>query len=308
MKLFFKKLFSNLPYFQKLLLQNQQLKARLLAYEKDLFSPLGHFYSPMVNLESVKSRENKIWSSNGNDVEGISLNVDTQKSLLKELELFYSALPFAAQKKEGLRYYFENEYYSYTDGIILYGIMRKANPRKIIEIGSGYSSALMLDVNTLFFNNSIQLTFVEPYPDRLYSLINDQDRISAKVLVQDVQDLGSTHFDILEENDILFIDSSHISKTGSDVNYLLFEVLPRLKSGVWIHFHDIFYPFEYPKEWVYEGRNWNEDYIVRAFLMYNSSFQIKLFSHYLHFHHPDAFSNMPLCYKNHGGNLWLQKV
>src|SRR5690606_22964232 len=114
-------------------------------------------------------------------------------------------------------------------------------------------------------------------------------------------------FDRLEADDILFIDSTHVAKTGSDVNYILFEILPRLKSGVLIHFHDVFYPFEYPRDWVFAGRNWNEDYLLRAFLMYNPAFEIILFSHYLHKHHPDAFAAIPLCYNNRGGNLWIVK-
>ncbi len=106
---------------------------------------------------------------------------------------------------------------------------------------------------------------------------------------------------------MLFIDSSHVSKTGSDLNFVLFDILPVLKSDVLIHFHDIFYPFEYPEEWVYEGRSWNEIYLIKAFLMCNSEFEILFFSHYLHIHLPGSFESMPLCYHNPGGNLWIQK-
>ena len=91
------------------------------------------------------------------------------------------------------------------------------------------------------------------------------------------------------------------------MNYILFDILPVLKSGVLIHFHDIFYPFEYPKEWVLSGRNWNEDYFLKAFLMYNNKFEIRLFSDYMHKHHKEAFIDMPLSYKNPGGNLWIEK-
>ena len=114
-------------------------------------------------------------------------------------------------------------------------------------------------------------------------------------------------FEKLNAGDILFVDSTDVSKTGSDVNYIMFEIIPILKSGVLIHFHDVFCPFEYPKEWVFQGRNWNEDYILKAFLMYNDRFEIKLFSEYLHKHHGDVFEAMPLFYKNHGGNLWIEK-
>src|SRR5690606_33895195 len=101
--------------------------------------------------------------------------------------------------------------------------------------------------------------------------------------------------------DILFVDSSHVLKTGSDVNHLLFQILPILKKGVLVHFHDIFYPFEYPKEWILSGRSWNEIYALRAFLTYNSNFKILLFSHFIHKKHSLAFGKMPLAYKNWGG-------
>ena len=91
------------------------------------------------------------------------------------------------------------------------------------------------------------------------------------------------------------------------MNFLLFEVLPVLKEGVYIHFHDVFYPFEYPKEWVFKGYNWNENYILRAFLMNNKDYKIQLFADYLHKHHKGLYKKMPLAYKNTGGNLWLKK-
>ena len=81
-----------------------------------------------------------------------------------------------------------------------------------------------------------------------------------------LQDVDLKEFDKLKSGDVLFIDSTHVSKIGSDVNYLFFEILPRLHRGVYIHIHDIFYPFEYPKDWIDEGRAWNENYILRAFL------------------------------------------
>lgn len=121
--------------------------------------------------------------------------------------------------------------------------------------------------------------------------------------------LGQVKFDILKENDILFVDSTHVSKVGSDVNYLLFEILPRLNKGVYIHFHDIFYPFEYPKEWIYDGKAWNEDYILRAFLQYNDSFKIFFFNTFLESFFREKFTlEMPLCLKNTGGSLWIKKI
>jgi hypothetical protein len=186
-------------------------------------------------------------------------------------------------------------------------MIRFLKPKRIIEIGSGFSSAVMLDTNELFFNNQINLTFIEPYPERLFSLISEKDKNATHIIQNEVQSVPLETFAQLQAGDILFIDSSHIIKTGSDVNYVIFEVLPILKPGVLIHFHDIFYPFEYPKEWVYAGRNWNEDYFLKAFLMYNETFEIRLFADYIHRMHKEAFRRMPLCYKNFGGSLWMEK-
>lgn len=293
---------NKLPYIRGLYQQNLQ-------YKKNCCYPPGHFYSTIPDLEDIRKKEAAIWENILVDnIQGVNLNTEQQLNLVKEFYTYYNEIPFAAQKQEGTRYYFENGLYSYTDAIFLYSMIRHIKPKRIIEIGSGFSSAVMLDTNEKFFNNSIKLHFIEPYPQRLYSLINNNGEKNVSILQQFVQDIPITYFEQLEAGDILFVDSSHVVKTGSDVHYILFKILPILKAGVFIHFHDIFYPFEYPKDWVYMGRNWNEDYFVKAFLMYNDSFSIQLFAHYLHSLHKEIFAPMPLCYKNEGGNLWLQKT
>lgn len=291
---------NKLPYI-KSLYQDK------ITFEKNSCFPPGHYYSTIVSVDEIKERQEEIWGSEKQDgIVGINLNTNEQLKMVRELEGYYLEIPFTENKDEKNRYYFENNFYTYTDAIFLYGIMRHFHPKQIIEIGSGYSSSVMLDTNSRFFNNEISLTFIEPYTERLKSLITDNDRFATTLIEKKVQDVELEIFDKLNSGDILFVDSTHVVKTGSDVNYILFEILPRLKSGVLIHFHDIFYPFEYPKEWVFMGRNWNEDYFLKAFLMYNTEFEIKLFSHYLHLNHPEIFKNMPFCYKNFGGSLWIQ--
>jgi len=117
----------------------------------------------------------------------------------------------------------------------------------MIEVGSGFSSLLIADVNTRFLNNSCKFQCIEPYPREF--LVGGVAGVS-ELIVQKVQDIPPGYFETLDEGDILFIDSSHVCKTGSDVNFLYFEILPRLKPGVLIHIHDIFLPLEYPQEWV----------------------------------------------------------
>ncbi len=283
--------------------------------EKPPFVPGGHFYSPIPSLKEVEAKKEKLFEINTKNIPSVNLNEAEQLQNFELLKKHYKELPFGPYKTGETRYYYENSYLSYADGIILYSMIREFKPRKIIEIGSGYSSCLILDTNEIFFDNSISCTFVEPYPERFLSLVKDED---VKALNRNnLQDIPLKEFELLSENDILFIDSTHVSKINSDVNYIFFNILPALKKGVIIHFHDIFYPFEYPKAWVYQGRAWNEAYVLRAFLEYNSAFKIIFFNTFLkHFHEEMFLRDMPLFLKDgpptgtRGGNssIWLQKT
>lgn len=301
MKKWIKNQLNKLPHIRTLYQEN-------ILWKRYSAVPPGHFYSPIVNVSEIKEKENKIWDEQILSIDGINLAVEEQLSLLKQFSNYYDELSFKDNKTNGFRYYFENPLYSYTDAIVLYSFIRHYKPKKIIELGSGFTSALMLDVNELFFENRIFLKFIEPYPNRLFSLMKPGDNDDDKLIIKNAQDIDLELFKSLEKGDILFVDSTHIVKTGSDVNYILFSILPVLKKGVLIHFHDIFFPFEYPKKWVYGGHNWNETYFLRSFLMYNNNFKIKLFSHFIHTFHKDAFKDMPLSYKNVGGNIWIEKV
>lgn len=267
----------------------------------------GHFYTPVISIRDIRKWEKKIFNPKCR-LRGIDLNEERQFSLLQELKKYYADLPFSDEEQNGFRYYYNNEYFGHSDAIHLYSIMRHFRPKGIIEIGSGYSSAVMMDVNDYFFNQEIALSFVEPYPDRLNSLKRMDDKL---VLFEvPVQEVEPGEFKKLQENDILFVDSTHIVKTGGDVNYILFEILPILNKGVLIHFHDIQYPFEYPAEWVLKlKRSWNESYFLRAFLMHNQAYEIISFDSFLESLYPDWYrENMPLCLKNDGGSLWLRKT
>ena len=275
---------------------------------ESLFVPPGHFYSPIPDLNEIRQNEEKIFQCRPRTVPGVELNEEAQLQLFEEFTKYYDTLPFKAEKGEGQRYYFENPAFSYADGIFLYSMIRHVKPKKIIEVGSGYSSAATLDTNELFFDDVIKCTFIEPYPTLLMSLMKEGDRDRVTVLSSKLQDVSLNVFSELSAGDILFIDSTHVSKTNSDVNYIFFELLPSLAEGVYIHLHDIMFPFEYPKEWVYEGRAWNEAYLLRAFLQYNSAFEVVFFYNFLqHFHRERLADAMPLILKNPGGSIWLRK-
>jgi len=302
MKNFIKKIASRLPYLGP-------LYREVALYKKGY--PPGHYYSPIVSPAEVKAQEDELFIIHSNEIPGIALNEQSQLHLLNNLVTNYSSIPFDREKKTGFRYHYHNNAYAYSDGIFLNLMMRHFRPKRIIEIGSGYSSVAMMDNNELFFNNAIDITFIEPFPERFYSLCKPGDRDKNTIIVKNLQEVDLSLFETLGEGDFLFVDSTHVSKTGSDVNKILFQVLPLLKKGVIIHFHDIFYPFEYPKEWVlgWSGFGWNEIYLLKAFLMHNNNYEIVLFNTFLeHFHEEWFRKNMPLCLEDRGGALWIRKL
>jgi hypothetical protein len=270
--------------------------------------PPGHFYSPIPSFEEIKRNRAKIFGEIPRHIPGLELHESEQLRVLHDLIQYYESIPFQRDKVEGLRYYFENVWYSYSDAIFLYCMIRHLKPRRIIEIGSGFSSCATLDTNELFFDSSIKTTFIDPNPDLLMSLIKEKDKNMIRVIPQRLQDINLNEFDELQANDILFIDSTHVSKVNSDVNRIFFEILPSLSPGVYIHFHDIFFPFEYPEGWISEGRAWNEIYMLRTFLQYNNEFRIVLMNTFMeHFHASFFREKMPLCLKNPGASIWIRK-
>lgn len=271
----------------------------------------GHFYSPVVMPEELYGRENAVFESENIELYGININEAEQLKLLNIIKTYYPDIHFPFNQTSNYRYYFNNDYFSYNSAIELFGIIRHFKPKKIVEVGSGFSSALMIDTNEFFMDNKIELTFIEPFPTRLNSLLRGEDKVKHLIIEKIVQDVDIKYFLSLDENDILFIDSSHVSKTGSDLNHLLFKILPKLRKGVIIHFHDIFYPFEYPKDWVMQkgGFGWNENYILRAFLTNNSHYKILLFNTYMEKKYQSWFiENMPDCLIRQGGSIFLQKT
>ena len=278
-------------------------------------SPPGHFYSPIPDIKEIRANSKVIFNRSVKEIPGVDINENIQLGFAQDFVGLYSDIPFSDNKVDNCRYYFDNSYFSYGDAVSLYLMMRTFRPKRIIEVGSGFSSAEMLDIDEMFFNSQIEFTFIEPYPERLLSLLESKDRERYNIFAKPVQEAPVESFLNLCEKDILFIDSSHVAKTNSDVIYLLHQILPSLKKGVIIHFHDILWPFEYPEIWFDHGRGWNEAYFVRAFMQFNTSFEIIYFNSFMELHH-DAFlrSNMPLMLKAPSskltpGNtsLWIRK-
>ncbi|MEI7940615.1 MAG: class I SAM-dependent methyltransferase [Verrucomicrobiota bacterium] len=268
------------------------------------YAPPGHFYSPLPGHQDISRRQVE-W----NEPADVDLNSEAQLHLLGELAHYYPEMPFGDAPAAGARFSFAQRYYCHSDAIYLYSLLRHLKPRRLIEVGSGHSSAAALDTDERFLGGSVQFTFIEPYPDRLKSVLKPAETARCALIEKPVQEVPLDLFDALETNDILLIDSSHVSKVGSDVNHLMFRVLPRLRPGVVIHIHDIFFPFEYPEDWFREGRAWNEAYLVRAFLQNNQAYKIMLFADYAGKRFREFLAErMPLCLKDTGGALWLRKA
>lgn len=273
--------------------------------------PAGHYYSPIPNRKTVREKADRLFRSNvpASAIAGVDLRHDAQVKLLHELGPLLTDFPFPdKQQIDGFRFYMDNPFFAASDPIVLHAMLRHFKPRRVVEVGSGFSSAVMLDTNDRYLEGRTEFTFIEPFADRLKSLLREQDRARTTIIEKEVQDVPLSAFEPLEAGDFLFIDSSHVSKVGSDLNHLLFEVVPRVKPGVFIHFHDIFWPFEYPLRWIDQGYFWNEDYLLRAFLQFNHEFEIVLFVQYLADQAPDAFGPYLGKYaSNPGQSLWLRR-
>ncbi len=276
-------------------------------YSKEGAYPAGHYYSPIPDKEEMLAYINSA-KPPPKDLPGIDLKGEAQLKLLNEFVPFYKELPFPEKQNAECRFYYENPFFSYSDAIFLYSFLRKQQPKRIVEIGSGFSSAVILDTVDRFFPRRPEIAFVEPYPDRLKTLLRGNDASQVKIIEKKVQEAPSEIFSSLQSGDLLFIDSSHVVKCGSDLQFLMCEIIPSLPAGIFVHFHDIFYPFEYPVEWLKEGRYWNENYFLRAFLSYNSEWSIYFFNTYVAMFFGDFIKDkLPLCRKNAGGSLYIRR-
>jgi len=255
----------------------------------------GHFYSPVPSLDEVRRNRGEIFGAWPREIPGVDLREPEQLKLIESFARnYYPEQPFSES-------FLDNSAFSFSDAITLYCMLRHSSPRKLIEVGSGYSSQVTLETNRRFLGNAVDCLFIEPFPSNMLKSV-----AGPAILEKRIQDVPLDTFAALNAGDILFVDSTHVSKVGSDVNHIFFRILPVLRPGVRIHFHDVFYPFEYPEAWIMEGKVWNEDYVLRAFLQFNRDFDIEMFPNYLmHFHREFFERNMPLCLKDPGGSIWL---
>ncbi len=270
--------------------------------------PLGHYYSPIVDPAAVSQYAERERRTAATAIAGIEVPLEEMERFWRRSSEVLRLMPYQESKSDRHRFFLDNNVFSYGDAIALRAMMADLRPRTVIEIGSGFSSACMLD-SADEFGIATEFTFIDPSSERLRSLLWPEDLRRVRIMESAVQEIELDLFRTLGPGDILFIDSSHVLKTGSDVHYELFHILPALRAGVIIHFHDIQFPFEYPDSWIQESYSWNEIYAVRAFLMYNSAFRMRFWgSCFAALRSEIVAQTAPLFIKNSGGSLWIEKV
>ena len=273
---------------------------------------INHFYEPIPDTRTLKD---DLWEKQS-ELVGIGMN---EKSQIDLLSLFSSKFKkeyenFPRNETSILyQYYVDNRGFESVDGEILYCMIRHFKPKRFIEIGSGNST--YLSAQAILKNKEednayeCELVAIEPYPN---DILKAGFPGLSKLVSKKVQDIPLSEFRKLRENDILFIDSSHVLKIGSDVQFEYLEILPRLHTGVVVHLHDIFLPAEYPKEWVLEKYIfWTEQYLLQAFLTFNDSFKVLWAGSYMHLKHPDKLEASFSSYKREErwpGSFWIRKI
>ena len=252
---------------------------------------LVHFYSPVPDLKDLINR--KVWSIKS-ELPGIDFRPDFQLDLINKLgnefgnECNWPENP-TSDKRD---FYTNNGGFSYGCASALHTMIRKNKPENVFEIGSGNSSKVIGDALALNHEETGKTSnyvVIDPYPgDTIRHKVNE-----ISLLIEErVELVDKKEFEILKENDILFIDSSHMVKIGSDVNFLYLEILPRLNPGVIVHIHDINIPYEYPKTYSTNPAFrmfWTESYLLQAFLTFNSEFEILLGMNFIQTDHMDVF-------------------
>lgn len=272
------------------------------------------FESPIPYLKEL---DDDLWSRRS-ELIGINPNEKTQLGLLSSFVSTYrdEYEQFPLEKTPVLHeYYVNNSAYESVDGEILYCMIRRFKPHRLIEIGSGFSTRLI--VQSILKNREendqyeCHFTAIDPFPRGIVRQ-GFPDFSSSQLICKKVERVPLSEFSTLSENDILFIDTSHVLKTGGDVAYEYLEILPRLNKGVVIHIHDIFLPAEYPKAWLFgSDKFFNEQYLLQAFLAFNDSFEVLWAGSYMHQNHPDILEKAFSSYKRaerRPGSFWIRKT
>ena len=284
-------------------LRNPQFRDLFHDWERHGFHVTpARFNQPIPDTQSLPET---LWSR-PTELIGVDMNARAQLDLLKSFSKFrgeYEQFP-TGPTVERDRFYLGNCLFDGIDALVAYCMVRHFEPRLIIEVGSGFSSLVM--GRAAAKNGNAPLVCVEPVPREF---LRGKFPGLQTLVERNVQQIDLEFFSQLDSGDILFIDSSHTVRIGGDVNYLFLEVLPRLNPGVIVHVHDIFLPFEYRRDWVLdEFRFWTEQYLLQAFLTFNSKFEVLMANYFLSRYHEEALKSVfPNLGRWIGGSFWMRR-
>lgn len=309
--------FTKVPFFNFLFIKTLKHIAwsgkgtNFLAENGIMVYPI-HFYYPVPDI--LKLKNSKIFDR-VSPLSGIDFNEEGQLKYLATISSGYSLeCDFPPNRTTvEIEYFTENGGFSYGCAALLHTVIRFNKPKRIIEIGIGNSSKVINKAIGLNKNDGYDTNYtaIDPYPPYY---IKDLSNLT-ELVARPVEELSVHLFKDLEANDILFIDSSHQVKIGNDVVFLYLEVLPILKPGVIVHIHDIGFPKEYPKDYFLNERfrvAWNEQYLLQAFLIYNSKFKVLLGAANIMTKYKKEFMDSfplynPNYHLNSSGSFWMQR-
>jgi hypothetical protein len=258
-----------------------------------------HFYFPVPDTREL-GRET--WKPS--DMPGVDWQPERQVQFLREaclpFQAEYNEIP--AKSSDPYTFKLDNDAFTGIDPLVYYCMIRHFKPRTILEIGSGHSS--LLAALAAEKNGGCRRIIADPYPRYFV----EKGSRGGELIKVGGETLDLRYFESLEANDILFIDSSHVVRIAGEVNRLFLEALPRLKPGVVVHVHDIFLPYEYPRDWVVnQMRFWDEQYLLQAYLAHNARVEVLLAHHYLEERHVDVVKEVfPRSLHPGGVSFWFR--
>lgn len=264
----------------------------------------NNYYSPIPNLTDLRKKVNLL--EKPIDMDGFVWNEETQIRLMHDVFSLYSQeCRFPQTENDRVHdwdYFIDNGSFPIGDAFILHCMIKYFRPKKILEIGSGYSTFVMARA----IAPPQELISINPFPCDFENLFTKGFPGFNRLIKEPVEDIDLEFFSTLKANDILFIDSSHVVRPMGDVPFLYLEVIPRLKPGVIIHSHDIFLPQHIPKDWILENHwFWNEQYLLWAFLSFNTEFEILFSAQYMKKYIKELQSIFPGYWA--GGSFWFRR-
>lgn len=265
------------------------------------------FYSPLPDWRRLPE---STWST-PSSMRGVTFDVEAQLAhLTADLAPYLAEFtPPRARQAGPVAYHYENGFFGAVDADVLYATIRHHRPRRVIELGSGFSSLVIaeaLERNRDDGRDGAHDVY-DPFsrPD-----LAPEIRKVAELHLVSANDVPLSAFAELEAGDVLFVDTTHTVKLASDVNYAILDVLPVLRPGVVVHFHDVFSPWEYPREWFTDPEVfWAEQYLLQAFLMFNDAFAVTLGVNALVQAHPGVVAElMPsAAWARFPGSFWITR-